>query len=128
MQDTRKIVVIGATSNRADASNRCVRVYLEHGYKVFVVNPRETSVEGLRCFANVSDIHEPVAIAAFYVPAAEGLKHIHALPALGVRTVYFHPDAASGTLILRAQGQQMNAISEDAVRALGVLTAMNQAS
>lgn len=119
MLDPKKIVVIGATNNRADDSNRAVRAYLEQGYKVFPVNPREAWVEGLRCVPSLDDIHEPVAIAAFYVPPSEGLRYMNALPRLGVRKVFFHPASASGVLILRAQGHQMDAESIDAVKALG---------
>lgn len=121
MLDTKKILVIGATNNRADDANRAVRVYLEHGYKVFPVNPRESWVEGLRCSASLDDIHEPVAVAAFYVPPAEGLRYMSGLVQLGVHTVYFHPSAASGPLILRAQGHQMEVESIDAVKALLML-------
>ncbi len=118
MLDRKKIVIIGATNNRADAANRAVRAYLERGYKVFAVNPSETTVEGLHAYKSPKDIHEPVYYAAFYVPAAEGLRYVDALVPLGVKQVFFHPDSASGRLILIVQGHEMDAEAVDAVIAL----------
>ncbi len=116
--DTKKIVIIGATNNRADPANQAVRAYLERQYKVFPVNPDETEVEGLRCYRSLDEIHEPVALAAIYVPPCEGLEYVEALRGLGVSRVLFHPRAASGRLILIVQGHEMDVEAIDAVKAL----------
>jgi len=49
----RRIAVIGASSNAGRPSNGVLRQLREAGYEIIPVNPRETTVEGLRCYPDL---------------------------------------------------------------------------
>jgi uncharacterized protein len=57
LDQARSIAVVGASSNRARASN-FVLTYLmsRHQYELYPVNPREESVHGLRCYPSLADL------------------------------------------------------------------------
>jgi predicted CoA-binding protein len=59
LDQARTIAVVGASSNRARASN-FVLTYLisRHQYQLFPVNPRESEVHGLRCYPSLADLPE----------------------------------------------------------------------
>ncbi len=68
----RSVAVIGATPNQAKGGNAILRNLL-WGYpgKIYPVNPRYSSIEGLVCHPRVSDIAGPLDTAIIFVPAAE---------------------------------------------------------
>ena len=57
LDQARSIAVVGASSNRARASN-FVMTYLlsRHQYELYPVNPREGEVHGLTCHATLADL------------------------------------------------------------------------
>lgn len=58
----KRVAVVGLSSNPLRASN-FVGYYLHrNGYEVIPVNPREDAVFGLKSYAAVSDIPEPVDV------------------------------------------------------------------
>ena len=50
------IAIIGASPDRERMANKAVRAYVQEGHNVFPVNPKETEVEGLRCYENIKEI------------------------------------------------------------------------
>ena len=44
---TKTIAIIGASADRAKFGNKAVRAFLQQGYTVYPVNPKETRIEGL---------------------------------------------------------------------------------
>ncbi|WP_262106604.1 acetate--CoA ligase family protein [Arthrobacter sp. Marseille-P9274] len=67
----RSIAIIGASGNDEGYSSRSLANLLRTGYagRIFPVNPRYEELEGLRCYAKVSDIGEPVDAAILLVRA-----------------------------------------------------------
>ena len=61
------IVVIGASNNIHTPGGRVFKNLIDHNYKgkLFAVNPKETNVQGLKCYNHISEIPEvDVAIIA----------------------------------------------------------------
>ena len=80
------IAIVGLSSNELRASN-FVGYYLKrHGYRVIPVNPRETKILGLPCYARLQDVPEPVdTVNVFRAPDA--------LPGIARDTVAIHAGA-----------------------------------
>src|SRR6201999_3690678 len=50
------VAVIGASLDRRKYGNKAVRAYVESGYTVFPVNPKETAIEGLKAYPKLDAI------------------------------------------------------------------------
>lgn len=63
--------VIGASASERKFGGRFLKTLLNFGYKgkVYPVNPQESEVLGLKTYARVGDIPEPVEFASIAVPA-----------------------------------------------------------
>ena len=62
LAETQTIAVVGASSKPERDSYKVMKSLLEHGYRVFPVNPNEegSSVLGLNFYPNLSSIQQPI--------------------------------------------------------------------
>jgi predicted CoA-binding protein len=116
----RVVAVIGASNNRRKFGNRAVRAYLEQGYTVIPINPRETEVEGLHSYASVLDVPGPIDLASFYVPPEVGEQVIEQIVQKGVAEVWLNPGADSDALIAKARALGIRPIVACSIVALGM--------
>jgi predicted CoA-binding protein len=67
----RRIAIVGLSGNDLRASNFVGRYFLNHGYDVVPVNPREKSILGRTSYASLADIPTPVdTVDVFRQPSA----------------------------------------------------------
>jgi len=64
------VAVIGASKNPNKLSNGIVKNLLAYGYTgtVVTVNPKEKEILGMKCYANILDVKEPVDLAVIILP------------------------------------------------------------
>ena len=83
LAETETIAVVGASSKPERDSYKVIESLLEHGYRVFPVNPNEegSSVLGLNFYPNLSSIQQPIDMVdvfrtsdAVYEIAEEAIK------------------------------------------------------
>mgnify|MGYP003321046329 FL=1 len=62
LAETQTIAVVGASSKPERDSYKVIESLLEHGYRVFPVNPNEegSTVLGLNFYPNLSSIQQPI--------------------------------------------------------------------
>jgi hypothetical protein len=113
------IAVIGASNNRQKFGNRAVRAYHQQGYTVIPINPRETSVEGLKTYASVLDVPGPIDMASFYVPPAIGEQVIEEVAKKGIKEIWLNPGAESDALLSRARALNLQPIVACSIVAIG---------
>ncbi|MDR1121776.1 MAG: acetate--CoA ligase family protein [Dysgonamonadaceae bacterium] len=73
----KSIVVIGGSNNTSKPGGSCIRNLIKGKYegKLYVVNPKEQEVQGLKCYQNIQDI--PVTdLAIIAIPAKLCLEAI----------------------------------------------------
>ena len=99
----RRVAVIGASNDRRKYGNKAVRAFVAQGYIVYPINPHEVSIEGLRAYARVTDVPEPVEMATVYVPPEIGITIVDDLARKGVKEVWFNPGSESPALLARAR-------------------------
>jgi len=69
----KSIVVVGASNNIHTPGGRVLKNLIDHHFKgeLFAVNPKESSVQGVKCYQNILDVPKVdtaiIAIAANYV-------------------------------------------------------------
>ncbi len=60
LRDCHTIAIVGLSAEWHRPSNFVGKYLQQHGYRVIPVNPRYTEVLGERCYANLTDIAEPI--------------------------------------------------------------------
>ena len=78
------IAIIGASTDRAKFGNKAVRAFVQQGYEVFPVNPKEETVEGLVAFKSIRDVPVRPQMISVYLPPPVLLK---VLPDIAARLV-----------------------------------------
>ena len=83
----KSIAFIGASNSPVKWGGMILRSALESNFrgKIFPVNPKEKEIRGLRSYADVNDIEEPVDLAVFTVPAAHMPKVMKSCVEKGIR-------------------------------------------
>jgi uncharacterized protein len=99
----KTIAVLGASSNRAKYGNKCVRAYLEAGWEVFPVNPREAEVEGRKAYARLADVPADLERVSVYLPPPVTGDVLPEIEAKGAREVWFNPGSADERILEEAR-------------------------
>ncbi len=115
------IAVIGANADRSRFSNRCVRAYLQQGWTVYPVHPREEVVEGLPVYKSIADVPEGhIDRVSVYLSAVFGLKVLPEFAARGdIGEVMLNPGADDDIVVTRARELGLNVVTGCALIALG---------
>ncbi len=84
----RGVALIGASASPNKLSHGILRNMLQYGYqgKIYPVNPRADEILGLPCYADISQVPDPVDLAVIVVPAPATPEIIQACGRRGVRT------------------------------------------
>ena len=114
------VAVIGASHDRRKYGNKAVRAYVENDYKVFLVNPNEATIEGLKAYPNLDAIPEPIDFVSLYVPPAIGLKLLPAIAAKQPKEIWLNPGSESDELVEAAADLHLRAIVSCSIVALGL--------
>ena len=115
----QSVAVLGASRDRRKYGNKAVRAYVESGLKVYPVNPKEASIEGLTAFPNLAAIGAPVDFVSLYVPPAVGLQLLTAIAALKPKEVWLNPGSESEDLIDAAVDLHLRTIVGCSIVTLG---------
>ena len=83
----RSVAVVGASRERGTPGHELLRSLLGNGFEgpVFPVNPAASHVSGVKAYADVRDVPDPVDLAVIAVPAPEVADAVRACAAKGVR-------------------------------------------
>lgn len=111
------IAVIGASNDPSKYGNRAVRTYVALGWTVYPVNPKEETIEGLRCYRSVAELPEPVDRASLYVPPAVGVGLLDAIRARGAKELWVNPGAESPELFARAEALGLTTVEACSIMA-----------
>lgn len=119
MAEKTTIAVLGASKDRNKFSNKCVRAYLEAGYEVFPVNPRESEIEGLAVRKKLSDIPVELDRISVYLPPVLTMELLPEIAAKGASQVFFNPGSADRRVLDAARAAHVQAVAECSILAIG---------
>ena len=76
----KSIVVVGASNNIKTPGGRVLKNLISHNFKgdLFAVNPKETAIQGLKCYQNITDIPN-VDVAIIAIAAKHTLQTVKVL-------------------------------------------------
>jgi len=116
---SKRVAVIGASSNRQKFGNRAVRAFRQQGYAVVPINLHEQEIEGLQAYASVLDVPGPIDMASFYVPPDVGERVIEEVARKQIAEVWLNPGSESAALIARARALSIQPIVACSIIAIG---------
>lgn len=93
-----RIAVIGASSNPGRPSHGVMLALVRAGYDVVPVNPRDTRIEGMRCFPTLAEaVHEtgPVDLVDVFRRPDQCAEHAREAVATGARCLWLQLGIAS---------------------------------
>lgn len=82
------IAILGASENPGRVGGMPLQLLLQHGFAgpVYPINPKYREISGLRCYADIESLPEPVDLLALAVSARDVVPHLRRAAARGVRS------------------------------------------
>lgn len=114
------IAIIGASTDRAKFGNKSVRAFVQQGYEVFPVNPKEEIIEGLTAFKSIRDVPVRPQMISVYLPPPVLLKVLSDIAARGCDELWLNPGTESDEVIAEAERLGLNVIQACSIVAVGV--------
>ncbi len=116
----KTIAIIGASTDRAKFGNKAVRAFVQQGYDVFPVNPKEETVEGLRAFKSIRDVPVRPQRISVYLPPTVLMKVLPDIAARGCDELWLNPGTESDEVIAEAERLGLNVIQACSIVAVGI--------
>ncbi len=106
----KSIAILGASNDRSKFGNIAVRAFAQRGWRVFPINPRETTIEGLTCFRSVSDLPERPNLISVYLPPPVTIQVLPDIAARGCDKLWLNPGAESDDVLRETDRLGLNVI------------------
>jgi len=117
----RTIAIVGASANRAKFGNKSLRAYLQAGWKVYPIHPRESVIEGLAVYSTVRSVPESqLDRISVYVPPEIGKALLGDLASKPVREVWFNPGSYNPDLLRAAELLGLAVVPGCSILAVGI--------
>jgi predicted CoA-binding protein len=95
----KRFAVVGATDNSQKFGNQIFKALQKHGYEVYPVNPNLKELEGLKCYASLSEIPVKVDVVDLVVPPSVTEKTLKQCKELGLNRIWLQPGSESEAAI-----------------------------
>lgn len=106
-----KYAVVGASINKEKFGNKVLCCYIKHNKPVIPVNPIESTIEGLTCVKNVSDLPDTVKSISVVTPPAVTEKVVDEAIKKGIKNIWMQPGAHSELAIAKCKEHDINVIA-----------------
>ncbi len=116
----KTVAILGASTDRNKFGNKAVRAYLQAGYRVFPINPKEPVVEGLPSYPSIRDIPERPDVISVYLPPPVTLKLLHDIVQRGCEELWLNPGADSREVVAAAESSGLTVVQACSIVALGL--------
>jgi predicted CoA-binding protein len=119
--DQPTVAILGASADRSKFGNKSVRAHAHAGYRVFPVNPKGGTIEGLDVYPSLDAV--PAAHlnrVSVYLPPAVGLTLLDAIAAKGCDEVWFNPGSESREIFDRARQLGLHVVAACSIVDLGL--------
>jgi len=114
------VAVLGASNDRRKFGNKAVRAYVSQDWVVYPVNPKESTVEGLKSYASIRDVPQPLDRVSVYLMPQLGIRLLEDIAAVKPHEVFFNPGSESPELLDKARALGLNAIVACSIVDIGV--------
>jgi hypothetical protein len=91
---SKTVAIIGASRHPEKFSHKAIKASLQSGYKVYPINPEAKEIAGLKSYANLELLPQPVKEISIYVPPAVTIGILQSLVDYPVEKIYLNPGSA----------------------------------
>lgn len=116
----KTIAIIGASTDRNKFGNKAVRAFVQQGYEVYPVNPKESQVEGLTAYKSIREVPVRPAMVSVYLPPPVLLKTLQDIAARGCDELWLNPGTESDEVLVEAERLGLNVIQACSIVGVGV--------
>ena len=116
----KTIAIIGASSDRNKFGNKAVRAFVQQGYTVYPVNPKESVIEGLPAFKSILELPVRPFMVSVYLPPPVLVKVLPDIAAKGCDELWLNPGTESDEVLREAERLGLNVIQACSIVAVGV--------
>ncbi|HTI98263.1 MAG TPA: CoA-binding protein [Dongiaceae bacterium] len=116
----KTVAVIGASSDHNKFGNKAVRAYLQQGYQVYPVHPRETTIEGLPVYASIRAVPVRPNVVSVYVPPPVLESLLPEIAGKGCDELWLNPGTESDVVLAKAEQLGLNVIQACSIVGLGL--------
>jgi predicted CoA-binding protein len=115
------VAIIGASADRHKFGNMAVRAFVQKGWTVYPVNPREAQIEGLPAFKNIRDVPVRPKLISVYLPPSVLEKSLPDIAARGCEELWLNPGTESAAVLAEAARLGLKTVPTCSLIALGLL-------
>ena len=115
----KTVAVVGASSDRSKFGNKAVRAFRAEGFTVFPINPNEPEVEGLKTYASVLDVPDPIDMATVYVQPEVATQLLGEFERKQIAEIWINPGAESDELVAEGRRRKLNLILACSIVGIG---------
>jgi uncharacterized protein len=116
----KSVAIIGASTDRSKYGNKAVRAFLQQGFTVYPINPKEAEVEGLTSCRSITDVPIRPERVSVYVPPGVLLKILPDIAAKGCDELWLNPGTESPEVMAEAERLGLNVIQACSIVGVGV--------
>ncbi len=91
MVELKNWAVVGARDDESTFGYKIPMRMIEHGYNVFMVNPKLDEIEGHRVYKKLSDIEEKIDVVDVVVNPKVAISVLDEAKELGIENIFFQP-------------------------------------
>ena len=99
MLDKKIWAVVGANQDPQKYGNMIYRKLKQRGYRVYPVNPNYETVDGDKCYENLTSLPEVPEVLDMVVSPKYGMAVIDEAAALGINNIWLQPGAYNNELM-----------------------------
>jgi len=116
----KTIAIMGASADRNKFGNKAVRAFVQSGYTVWPVNPKETTIEGLPAFGSLAGVPGRPNLISVYLPPPVLLKMLADIAAKGCDELWLNPGTESPEVLAEAERLGLNVIQACSIVGIGI--------
>ncbi len=114
------IAIVGASTDRSKYGNKAVRAFKQGGWTVYPVNPSADEVEGMRSYASIADVPEPVYRVSMYVPPKVGRLMLADIAKKSPQEFFLNPGTEDEELLKEARALGLDPIQACSIVNIGL--------
>lgn len=116
----KTVAIIGASNDRHKFGNKAVRAFLQQGYQVFPVNPKETTIEGQPAYSALAAVPVRPQLISVYLPPPVLLQVLPEIAAKGCDELWLNPGTESPAVLREAGRLGLNVIQACSIVGVGL--------